>query len=122
MVTTAWYASRLPRSPGRRSESWRPPGAAAGFGLFDSAAAAALSVLMMASAPGWPSDARLLAVLVLALHTALPNKPWGALATRGESDPGTRWYLPGAVRSVTWPRSRLPRFTFLPGPPSHCSR
>jgi predicted DCC family thiol-disulfide oxidoreductase YuxK len=73
-----------------------------GFGLFDSAAAAALSVLMMASSPGWPSDARLLAVLVLALHTALPNKPWGALATRGESDPGTHWYLPGAVRSVIW--------------------
>jgi predicted DCC family thiol-disulfide oxidoreductase YuxK len=73
-----------------------------GFGLFDGAAAAALAVLMMAMSPGWPSDMRLLAVLVLALHTALPPKPWGALATRGETDPGTGWYLPGAVRSVTW--------------------
>jgi predicted DCC family thiol-disulfide oxidoreductase YuxK len=72
------------------------------FGLFEGAAAAALSVLMFAQSPGWPSDVRLLAVLVLALHTVLPRKPFGALATRGESDPGTHWYLPGAVRSVTW--------------------
>jgi predicted DCC family thiol-disulfide oxidoreductase YuxK len=72
------------------------------FGLFEGAAAAALSVLMFAQSPGWPSDARLLAVLVLALHTVLPRKPFGALATRGEPDPGTQWYLPGAVRSVTW--------------------
>ena len=37
-----------------------------------------------------------------ALHAALPNKPWGSVAMRGEADPGTRWYLPGAVRSVAW--------------------
>src|SRR5262249_875684 len=72
----AWAALGLPGAL---------PALLLGFGLFDAAAAAALSVLMMATSPAWPSDARLLAVLVLALHMALPNKPWGALATRGES-------------------------------------
>src|SRR3954470_13359195 len=72
-----------------------------GFGLFKVPAAAALSVLMFARSPEWPSDARLLAIFVLALHTVLPRKPWGALSMRGEPDPGTQWYLPGAVRSVT---------------------
>lgn len=73
-----------------------------GAGLFDRAAAAALAALTLLLAHGFPSDTRLLAAVVLVLHMLLPARPYGALSTRGEPDPGTHWYLPGWIRSVAW--------------------
>lgn len=71
-------------------------------GYFHRSAAVALALLLGAMTPGSPTDGRLLALLVLALHAALPPKPYGTLAMRGDVDPGSTWRLPGAVLVPLW--------------------
>lgn len=71
-------------------------------GFFHRAAAVALALTLGAATPGSPSDGRLLALLVLALHAALPPKPYATLAMRGDTDPGSTWRFPDAVRVPLW--------------------
>jgi predicted DCC family thiol-disulfide oxidoreductase YuxK len=91
---------------------WRAPlpYAAAGLaacalfiiGWFHRVAAVALALLLGALTPGAPSEGRLLALLVLALHAALPEKPYGTLAMRGAVDPGSGWRFPGVALVPLW--------------------
>jgi predicted DCC family thiol-disulfide oxidoreductase YuxK len=71
-------------------------------GFFHRVAAAALALVLGASAVGAPSEGRLLALLVLALHAALPPKPYGSLAMRGDADPGSTWRFPALARVPLW--------------------
>jgi predicted DCC family thiol-disulfide oxidoreductase YuxK len=91
---------------------WRAPlpYAAAGLaacalfviGFFHRAAAVALALLLGALTPGAPTEGRLLALLVLALHAALPPRPYGTLAMRGDVDPGSAWRFPGVALAPLW--------------------
>ena len=72
------------------------------IGLFHRVAAVALALLLGALTPAAPSEARLLALLVLALHAALPPKPYGTVAMRGDVDPGSGWAFPDAARVPLW--------------------
>lgn len=72
------------------------------LGFFHRAAAVGLALLLGALTPGAPTADRLLALTVLALHAALPPKPYGALAMRGDVDPGSKWVLPDVARLPLW--------------------
>src|SRR4051812_17043331 len=72
------------------------------LGFFHRVASVVLALLLGAATVGAPSEGRLLALLVLALHAALPPKPYGTLAMRGEVDPGSSWRFPQVARVPLW--------------------
>lgn len=72
------------------------------LGFFHRVAAVAMALLLGALTPGAPTEARLLALMVLALHAALPPKPYGTVAMRGDVDPGSAWRFPEAALVPLW--------------------
>ena len=71
-------------------------------GFLHRTAAVAMALLLGTLTEGAPSGARLLALMVLALHAALPPKPYGTLAMRGDVDPGSTWRFPDMARVPLW--------------------
>src|SRR6185369_12865881 len=72
------------------------------IGFFHRVSAVVMALTLGAATVGEPSTGRLLALTVLALHAALPPKPYGTLAMRGAVDPGSTWRFPGVALVPLW--------------------
>ncbi len=49
-----------------------------------------------------PRADNLLTLLLLALHSAVPSRPYGAWDARGRNDPAGDWRMPGWIPSLAW--------------------